>query len=72
MQAIEVLLHGDIFPPVIASFAEFLPGVGDELVEAVLDQAGEVAGCRQLGALRKVSTMQVVVASRVEIELPDA
>ena len=60
-----MLLDGDVFPPVVASLAEFFPGVGNQLVEAVFDLTAKVAGSRQLRALGEVPSVHVIVASQV-------
>ena len=60
-----MLLDGDVFPPVVAGFAQILPSVCDQLVEAVFDQTTKVAGGRQLRALGEVPSVHVVVASQV-------
>ena len=48
-----MLLNGDVLPPVVARLAQFFPGVGDQLVQAILDQSAEIRCGRQLGAFGK-------------------
>ena len=68
----EVFLRADVFPPIVAGAAKLFPCVGDDFVEGVLDQAGEIGGGGQLDALGEVAAVQVGIAGEREVELADA
>ena len=67
-----MFLNTDGFPPVIARPAQLFPGIGNQLVQAVFHQSAEVNGRCQLGALRMIAAMQIVVASQGQVKLPNS
>ena len=67
-----MFLGADVFPPIVAGAAKLFPCVGDDFVEGVLDQAGEIGGGGQLDALGEVAAVQVGIAGEREVELADA
>ena len=67
MQAVEMFLHGDVFPPVIAGSAKVFPSVSHQLVQRVLNQTAKISGGSQLCPLRIVTAMQLVVAGEREV-----
>jgi hypothetical protein len=62
----------DAFPPVVACFAEGCPAFGNDLVEGVLDQTGEVGCGGQADTLGVVAAVEVVIAGEHEVQLTDA
>jgi|GEM_PF-2741724 len=67
------MLHmHDGFPPVIAGLTQQIPLIGDDLVQGILDQTGEIGGGGKLDAFALIATMQVIIAGEHQVQLPDA
>ena len=69
LQAGEVFLGDDVLPPIVAGAAKLLPSVGDNLVEGILDQTGEIGCGGQVDPVRIETPVEITIPGEHEVEL---